>query len=67
MVTRGLFPRLGLDHYAGSELAEPRAERRFGSRCSAGILHALHFMAHTVAGTFLSHIHTGHENTRKER
>lgn len=52
MVTRGLFPRLGLDHCVRSELS-PELEQGLGSGCNAGIPQALHFTAHTVAHTSL--------------
>lgn len=63
MVTRGLFPRLGLDHCIRSELS-PEQEQG-GSRRCAGIPRAMHFMAHTMAHTSLSRAHTGHGNTRE--
>lgn len=43
MVTRGLFPRLGLDHCVRSEQS-PELEEGLGSGCNAGIPHTV---AHT--------------------
>lgn len=57
MVTRGLFPRLGLDHYVGSELSpelkqglEANAMQESRTHCTSWLtaLHASSYPTHTL-------------------